>query len=340
MLSIPVPFVVALALALLIALVLRRDGLATATRPGVLFLAVALAQATIVGLRWTVDWPAVRFIQPITATLIPLCALWAVADLGARPWPARGAGAAALALIVAMTPLAALRLPLIDLVLVALFVGAGARILLLALMPAAFDGARLGQSGQARAAALTLAGLLLAGAALDLALATGLVQARDAAALLVSLGNLVSLAASAGAILVLGAARPDAPARGLAPAVARPADDVDDAAVLADVAAALERDDLWRDADLSLDRLARRAGWSARAISAAINRRHGVNVSQFVNRRRIVAAQALLAETEQPVTAIQFAVGFETKSNFNRAFRDISQCSPSEWRQRARSAVR
>lgn len=335
MLAIPVPFVVSLALAVLIGLVAARDGAAAWRRPGLAFLVVAAAQATIVGLRWTTDWTAVRLVQPITAALLPILALWVVADLGARPWPARRGVVVAAVAMLALAPLVLLRLPLVDLVLVVLFLGAGGRILVLALLPGSFDGARLGRTGQARAAALTLAVLLISGAALDVALAANLVRARDSAALLVSIGNLISLAASAGATVVLGAARPEPAARPTV-AVARAEDTDDDAVVLADVAAALDREALWRDADLTLDRLARRAGWPARTISAAINRRHGMNVSQFVNRRRIAAAQALLAETDQPVTAIQFAVGFETKSNFNRAFRSLSQCSPSEWRQRAR----
>ncbi|MBP0651738.1 hypothetical protein J8J40_32220, partial [Mycobacterium tuberculosis] len=77
------------------------------------------------------------------------------------------------------------------------------------------------------------------------------------------------------------------------------------------VGAALDGAALWRDPDLTLDRLARKAGWPARAISAAVNRRHGVNVSQFVNARRIAAAQALLADTDANQHAIALVIGKE-----------------------------
>ncbi|MBP0574057.1 hypothetical protein J8J27_25495, partial [Mycobacterium tuberculosis] len=97
-----------------------------------------------------------------------------------------------------------------------------------------------------------------------------LVRSRDEAALLVSIGNLVTLAVAAGATIVLGAARPTTePAA--PPVPARPAGE-DEAAILADVGAALDGAALWRDPDLTLDRLARKAGWPARAISAAVNR--------------------------------------------------------------------
>lgn len=338
MLAIPVPFVVSLALAVLAGVVLARDGLAAWRRPGLLFLLVAAAQAAIVGLRWTVGWPAVRVIQPFTAALVPILALWLVADLGAKPWPPRRVALGVAVAVGALVPMVAARLPLVDLTLVVLFVGAGLRILAVALTPGAFDGARLGDGGRARAASLTLAGLLISGAALDIALATDFYRSRAEAALLVSLANLLTLAVAAGATIVLAAARPAVEVVAPPSPIAAPATEDEDA-VLADVVTALDGGALWRDPDLTLERLARKAGWPARAISAAVNRRHGVNVSQFVNLRRVEAAKALLADTDDPVTAVQFAVGFETKSNFNREFRRIAGCAPSDWRRRARGLV-
>jgi AraC-like DNA-binding protein len=93
---------------------------------------------------------------------------------------------------------------------------------------------------------------------------------------------------------------------------------------------------LFRDADLSLDRLARRLGLPARRVSAAVNRVHGQNVSQYVNGFRIAEACKLLAGTDKPVLQIMLDAGFETKSNFNREFRRISGMSPVEWRAKHR----
>jgi AraC-like DNA-binding protein len=42
----------------------------------------------------------------------------------------------------------------------------------------------------------------------------------------------------------------------------------------------------------------------------------------------------LLAETTTPVTEIMFDVGFQTKSNFNREFRRVTDMSPLEWRKK------
>ncbi|MBP0575436.1 hypothetical protein J8J27_32445, partial [Mycobacterium tuberculosis] len=71
----------------------------------------------------------------MTAALIPLLALWLVADLGARPWPPRRAALASIAALALLTPIVLLRLPLVDLALAALFLGAGLRILVVALTP-------------------------------------------------------------------------------------------------------------------------------------------------------------------------------------------------------------
>ena len=60
---------------------------------------------------------------------------------------------------------------------------------------------------------------------------------------------------------------------------------------------------VYRDPDLNLDRLARKATLPARQISAAINRATGKNVSQFVNDFRIAESCSLLVETDSPFLA-------------------------------------
>jgi len=94
----------------------------------------------------------------------------------------------------------------------------------------------------------------------------------------------------------------------------------------------LRQDDLYLEPELNLARLARKVGLPARRVSQAINRHAGMNVSQYVNQLRICqAAQWLLAD-DRSVTEIMQAVGFTTKSNFNREFLRIYGVNPSEWR--------
>ncbi len=91
---------------------------------------------------------------------------------------------------------------------------------------------------------------------------------------------------------------------------------------------------LYRDANLNLERLARRAAMPSRRISSAINRTMAKNVSQYVNDYRIAEACRLLAETDQSVTEIMLEAGFQTKSNFNREFRRVTDMTPVAWREK------
>ena len=93
--------------------------------------------------------------------------------------------------------------------------------------------------------------------------------------------------------------------------------------------------ELFRDPDLTLNRLARRAGIPARQISGAVNRVQGRNVSQMVNEYRIAEAKRLLRENDLAVTQVMLESGFQTKSNFNREFLRATGMTPSDYRRTA-----
>ncbi len=120
-----------------------------------------------------------------------------------------------------------------------------------------------------------------------------------------------------------------------APAYA-PERDQADGEVLARLEHLFETEEIYRDEDLSLRRLARKVGVPDRQLSVAINRLRSVSVSQFVNQYRIQDACALLQNTERSVLDISLASGFATKSNFNREFLRVTGQSPTEWRRRVR----
>ncbi|SNY91201.1 AraC-type DNA-binding protein [Cohaesibacter sp. ES.047] len=108
--------------------------------------------------------------------------------------------------------------------------------------------------------------------------------------------------------------------------------DEEDARTMATIEILMTEKHIYRDLDLNLDRLARKAIIPSREISAAINRSTGKNVSQYVNDYRIAeACERFLTETA-PVTTIMFDVGFQTKSNFNREFRRVTGMTPLQWR--------
>ena len=96
---------------------------------------------------------------------------------------------------------------------------------------------------------------------------------------------------------------------------------------------------LYSDTELNLQKLARKASVPARSVSRAVNVSTGLNISQWVNHARITAVCHLLANSDVSVSDAMFDCGFLTKSNFNREFRRIKGCNPSEWRNRESTRI-
>ncbi len=104
----------------------------------------------------------------------------------------------------------------------------------------------------------------------------------------------------------------------------------EDAKIMARLDALMSQQKLYLDPDLTLSQIARRLVLPIKAVSGAINRSTGENVSRYINARRVaVACEALQAG--ESVTSAMFSAGFNTKSNFNREFLRINKVPPREW---------
>jgi len=112
--------------------------------------------------------------------------------------------------------------------------------------------------------------------------------------------------------------------------------EADDLLVLARLNSLLIDDQLFADTELNLQRLARKAGIPARTVSRVINAKTRLNLSQWVNNVRIEHACQLLKDSSITVSQAMLDSGFLTKSNFNREFKRVTGCNPSEWRRRDR----
>ena len=97
----------------------------------------------------------------------------------------------------------------------------------------------------------------------------------------------------------------------------------------------MRKSELFRDPDLTLSRLARRLGLPARAVSQAINRATGLNVSHYVNQYRIAAAAEALTTTTGTIETIAQDSGFLSRSNFYREFQRIHGVTPAAYRKAA-----
>ena len=91
--------------------------------------------------------------------------------------------------------------------------------------------------------------------------------------------------------------------------------------------------------DIHLPDLARRLGMSEWAFSRFFKKHSGNSFTDYVTTLRLSYACKLLAESDMPVTAICFEVGYANVSNFNRAFRSRRGMTPLAYRCLARHRV-
>ena len=106
----------------------------------------------------------------------------------------------------------------------------------------------------------------------------------------------------------------------------------DSGPVFASVEKLMRVERVYRDADLTLGRIARKLHLPVKAVSRAVNAGAGMDVSQYINGFCIGDACTRLLGTDQAVTAILYEVGFNTKSNFNREFVRIMGVRPTAYR--------
>jgi len=94
----------------------------------------------------------------------------------------------------------------------------------------------------------------------------------------------------------------------------------------------------WRREGLTIGALASELSVPEHRLRRLINDQLGArNFAAFVNGRRVEAAKRLLsdpAKARTPVSAIAFDLGFSSLGPFNRAFKEGTGLTPSEWRRR------
>ena len=335
MLFIPLPFVVAILLVVLFVAVRTRDAGTAPNLPFQALILLSALQSTLSGLRWGYAVQPIMYVMPVAAAMVPPLAYLGVSRL------ARKSALSSLQQICLHALPAGLIIVLIaiwrdaiDIAIVLVDIGYAAAILLL--MRSGTDALRLAPFENAvptYRAILFAAGALILSAAVDIFIWLDFAWAAGEYALkVITFGNLVGLAILA--IATAAASRSHAPNDKVE--TVQPPEILQDTQTLDALQALMKDRHAYRDVDLNLDRLARKLAIPARQISVAINRATGKNVSQYVNEYRIAEACTLLVQTEKPVTEIMFDVGFQTKSNFNREFRRVTDTTPLEWRERSR----
>jgi AraC-like DNA-binding protein len=322
MLTLPIPLVFALILLFLLATLRARGPVAAGL---VMLVAVNAAQGVVIAGGQYYGFSALRALQPVSAMLVPPVAWLALASAGFdRPLRPRDA-LHLIGPVLAVAFILTIRDGL-DALIPAAYLGYGIA-LFLRLRQGPLPRASLASGGRLAMFWAAIALGLVFSALSDIAIVGVQFAGRaDLQPLVISVtGSLVLLGLG-----VLGIAMQAETGASAAEDPSVPAPTEDDAALFARLDDLMRDRRPWRDPDLTLGQLARRLHVPVKALSVAVNRCTGDNISRYVNGHRVDAACQALRQGVS-VTEAMLEAGFATKSNFNREFSRITGKSPSDW---------
>lgn len=84
--------------------------------------------------------------------------------------------------------------------------------------------------------------------------------------------------------------------------------------------------------DITADELATLAGFSKYHFLRLFFDFSGATFNEYLNKRRIISAEALLCDPNLSIVEIAMQSGFNSLATFNRNFRALKKCTPSEYR--------
>lgn len=120
------------------------------------------------------------------------------------------------------------------------------------------------------------------------------------------------------------------------PAIALPANTVEQ--TVPELKKAMEQERLYLDPSLNLTMLSQHTGIAAKTISAVLNQHLHTSFNEFVNQYRITEFKKRVLEADLQhltITGIAFDCGFNSQATFQRAFKQATGMSPTEYRKAA-----
>lgn len=78
----------------------------------------------------------------------------------------------------------------------------------------------------------------------------------------------------------------------------------------------------------------RRSGRSPEHLARSCRRYYGVPLNELINRARVARVQYLLQTTDEKVTTLAFAAGYNNLAHFYRVFERLAGQTPQAWRRR------
>ena len=100
---------------------------------------------------------------------------------------------------------------------------------------------------------------------------------------------------------------------------------------------------IYRESDISLESLAQRLNTTRHNASQVINEHFKVSFHELINTYRISEAKEILQNDLQKnlhIIDIAYEVGYNNKVTFNKAFKKITQLTPSEFQKLSLKPVR
>ena len=84
--------------------------------------------------------------------------------------------------------------------------------------------------------------------------------------------------------------------------------------------------------DISLDTLADLAGYSRYHFSRMFRQYNNISYTDYINQKRIKVAESLLLNPALSITEVAMQSGFSSITTFNRIFKEVKQCTPSDFK--------
>lgn len=347
MLAIPLPFVAALLL-FITAVLLRYRYQQTSQKP-FWFVMLCALMISVVGLRWTVDFALLHFLQPVLGASVPITAWICFAGAHRTKPNTHLHWLGPVIVLVGSFLYEHIWGGAIDILLISLYLGYGC-----VLLKSSFnfpEHVRLSDVSNVLLAERVAGFALLFSALVDSIISYDILLLNaQHTALILSISYLVLIPAIVGAVIVVSTSTSPTQKKNqqqselstlnsiqdeveaLIPTVSL---DEDVTQIVAKFDALMKDHQVFKDPDLSLNRVARKLGIPARKISSAVNQTHHQNISKVINAYRIEHAKTLLMQSDEAITDIFLSSGFQTKSNFNREFSRITGQTPSEYRSSA-----
>lgn len=84
--------------------------------------------------------------------------------------------------------------------------------------------------------------------------------------------------------------------------------------------------------ELTLEEIAHSAGMSRSYFCAVFKKLNGLSVWDYITKKRIALAVDYIRKGEHTITQIAILCGYNTMANFNRSFKMVTHCTPSQYR--------